>query len=79
MKTIEARVIKNIKEDPSVEECDIWNIEATLLDPLPFMQYASPRILSRLGLTNSREQEWTARALQLPYEPGKNRAYNLVK
>ena len=36
MKTIEARVIKNIKEDPSVEECDIWNIEATLLNPLPF-------------------------------------------
>jgi hypothetical protein len=26
MKRIEARVIKNIKEDPSVEECDMWNI-----------------------------------------------------
>ena len=35
MKTIEARVTKNIKEDPSVEECDVWNIEATFLDPLP--------------------------------------------
>jgi hypothetical protein len=35
MKTIQARVTKNIKEDPSVEECDIWNIEATLLDLLP--------------------------------------------
>jgi hypothetical protein len=35
MKTIEARVTKNIKEDPSIEECDIWNVEATFLDPLP--------------------------------------------
>ena len=35
MKTIEARVTKNIKEDPSIEECDIWNIQATLLDRLP--------------------------------------------
>ena len=35
MKTIEARVTRNQKEDPSIEECDIWNIEATLLDALP--------------------------------------------
>ena len=35
MKTIKARVTKNIKEDPSIEECDIWNIQATLLDLLP--------------------------------------------
>ncbi len=35
MKTIEARITKNIKEDPSVEECDIWNIEASFLDTLP--------------------------------------------
>ena len=35
MKIIEARITKNIKEDPSVEECDIWNIQATFLDPLP--------------------------------------------
>jgi hypothetical protein len=35
MKTIEARVTRNIKEDPSVRECDIWNIEATFLARLP--------------------------------------------
>jgi hypothetical protein len=35
MKTIEARVTRNIKEDPSIEECDIWNIQATFLDTLP--------------------------------------------
>ena len=35
MKTIEARITTNIKEDPSIEECDIWNIQATFLDPLP--------------------------------------------
>jgi hypothetical protein len=35
MKTIKALVTKNIKEDPSIEECDIWNIQATFLDPLP--------------------------------------------
>jgi hypothetical protein len=35
MKIIEARITKNIKEDPSIEECDIWNIEATFLSPLP--------------------------------------------
>ena len=35
MKTIRARVTKNIKEDPSIEECDIWNVEATFLDRLP--------------------------------------------
>ena len=35
MKTIEARITKNIKEDPSIEKCDIWNIEATFLDALP--------------------------------------------
>jgi hypothetical protein len=35
MKTIEARIIKNIKEDPSIEQCDIWNIQATFLGRLP--------------------------------------------
>jgi hypothetical protein len=35
MKTIRARVTKNIKEDPSIEECDIWNIQASFLDHLP--------------------------------------------
>jgi hypothetical protein len=35
MKIIEARITKNIKEDPSIEECDIWNIQATFLNPLP--------------------------------------------
>jgi len=35
MKTIEARITTNIKEDPSIEQCDIWNIQATFLDPLP--------------------------------------------
>jgi hypothetical protein len=34
MKTIEARVTRNIKEEPSVEECNIWNIEASFLDTL---------------------------------------------
>jgi hypothetical protein len=35
MKTIEARITANSKEDPSIEECNIWNIQATFLDPLP--------------------------------------------
>jgi hypothetical protein len=35
MKIIEARITKNIKEDPSIEECDIWNVQATFLNPLP--------------------------------------------
>jgi hypothetical protein len=35
MKTIEARVIRNIKEQPGIEECNIWNIQATFLDSLP--------------------------------------------
>ena len=35
MKTIEARITKNIKEDPSIEQCDIWNIQATFLARLP--------------------------------------------
>jgi len=35
MKTIEARVTKNIKEDPSIQECDIWNIQAMFLNALP--------------------------------------------
>lgn len=35
MKIIEALITKNIKEDPSFEECDIWNIQATFLAPLP--------------------------------------------
>jgi hypothetical protein len=35
MKTIEARVVKNIKEEPSNEFCDVWNIEATVLGKIP--------------------------------------------
>jgi hypothetical protein len=35
METSEASITTNIKEDPSIEECDIWNIQATFLDPLP--------------------------------------------
>lgn len=35
MKTIEARITTNIKEDPSIEECNIWNIQATFLETLP--------------------------------------------
>ena len=35
MKTIEARVTRNIKEQPGIEECNIWNIQATFLHRLP--------------------------------------------
>jgi hypothetical protein len=35
MKTIQARVTRNVKEDPSVEECDVWNVETALLERLP--------------------------------------------
>jgi hypothetical protein len=35
MKTIQARVTRNVKEDPSIEECDIWNVETVLLEKLP--------------------------------------------
>jgi hypothetical protein len=35
MKTIEAQVTKNIKEEPSNQDFDVWNIEATFLDKLP--------------------------------------------
>jgi len=32
MKTIQAIVTRKIKEDPSIPECDIWNIESVLLE-----------------------------------------------
>jgi hypothetical protein len=35
MNIIKARVTRNIKEEPSNEHYDIWNIEATLLDKCP--------------------------------------------
>jgi hypothetical protein len=35
MKTIQARVTRNVKEDPSIEECDIWNVETALLEKIP--------------------------------------------
>jgi hypothetical protein len=35
MKIIQARVTRNIKEDPSIEECDLWNVETVLLVKLP--------------------------------------------
>ena len=35
MKTIEARVTRNIKEQPGIEECNIWNIQASFLHNLP--------------------------------------------
>jgi len=35
MKTIPARVTRNIKEDPSVQETTIWNVETVLLEKLP--------------------------------------------
>jgi hypothetical protein len=35
MKTIEARVVKNIKEEPSNQSCDVWNIEASVPDKIP--------------------------------------------
>ncbi len=35
MKTIQARVTRNVKEDPSVEQCDVWNVETALLEKLP--------------------------------------------
>jgi hypothetical protein len=35
MKTIEARVTRNIKEEPSNEAFDVWNIEATFLEKIP--------------------------------------------
>jgi hypothetical protein len=34
MKTIQARVTRNIKEDPSIPEWDIWNVETVLLEQL---------------------------------------------
>jgi hypothetical protein len=35
MKTIQARVTRNVKEDPSIEEYDVWNVETALLEKLP--------------------------------------------
>ena len=35
MKTIQATVTRNIKEDPSIPEWDIWNIESVLLERVP--------------------------------------------
>ena len=35
MKTIRARVTRNVKEDPSVEEFDVWNVETVLLEKVP--------------------------------------------
>ena len=79
MKTIQARVTKNIKEDPSVEECDVWNIEATFLEAFPMTQCASLRIPLKLGLNNLRKPEWTAPALPLRYEHNQNHACSLAR
>ena len=35
MKTVQATVTRNLKEDPSIPECDIWNIESVLLERVP--------------------------------------------
>ena len=35
MKTVQATVTRNLKEDPSIPECDIWNIESVLLKRVP--------------------------------------------
>jgi hypothetical protein len=35
MKTVQARITKNIKEEPSNKDFDVWNIEATFLDKIP--------------------------------------------
>ena len=35
MKTIQARVTRNIKEDPSTQETGLWNVETALLEKLP--------------------------------------------
>jgi hypothetical protein len=35
MKTVQATVTRNIKEDPSIPEWDIWNIESVLLERVP--------------------------------------------
>jgi hypothetical protein len=35
MKTMQAMVTRNIKEDPSIPEWDMWNIESVLLERVP--------------------------------------------
>jgi hypothetical protein len=35
MKTIQARVTRNVKEDPSIPETNLWNVETVLLEKLP--------------------------------------------
>jgi hypothetical protein len=35
MKTIQARVTRNVKEDPSIPETILWNVETVLLEKLP--------------------------------------------
>ena len=35
MKTILARVTRNVKEDPSIQEANVWNVETVLLEKLP--------------------------------------------
>jgi hypothetical protein len=39
MKTIQARVARKVKEDPSVEECDVCNVETVLLESFPMKKY----------------------------------------
>ena len=35
IKTIPARITRNVKEDPSIQETTIWNVETVLLEKLP--------------------------------------------
>jgi hypothetical protein len=74
MKTIEARITKNIKEDPSIEQCDIWNIQATFLDRLPDDATCITADPDEIGLINLRQLGRTARALPSRYEHNENHA-----
>ena len=79
MKTIQARVTKNIKEDPSVEECNIWNIEATFLETLPEDAMRITTDPAEIGVNQLQEARATAPALPLRYEPSQNHACSLAR
>jgi hypothetical protein len=50
MKTIPARVTRNIKEDPSVQETTIWNVETVLLEKLPDQEVSLAADPKKIGV-----------------------------
>jgi hypothetical protein len=70
MKTILARVTRNVKEDPSIPKTNIWNVETVFLEKLPAEEVSLVPDPKKTGCNKFLVRSWIRREAFSPFVRG---------